>query len=128
MPAIASALLVVLLYAVTLGGTYIYDDQLIVRDDPRLHNPVQWRRIWTTDYFDGGVDNLYRPVITSSYALEWWLHGNRPWVFHAVNILLHALMAAAVAEFTRRALAGTAIAQSAALIAGLLFAAPPGAY
>ncbi len=124
-PAFASALLAVLLYAVTLGGTYVYDDLAVVRDDQRLHTPVQWHRIWSTDYFDGGVDNLYRPIITSSYALEWSLHGDRPWIFHAINILLHAMVAGAVAEFTRRMLASAAIAQSAGLIAGLLFAAHP---
>jgi protein O-mannosyl-transferase len=124
-PALSSALLAVLLYAITVGGTYVYDDEAIVRDDPRVRHIHEWARIWTTDYFDGGADHLYRPLVTSSYALEWYLHGDRPWIFHAINILLHALAAAAVAEFTRRALIQTRVAASAPVVAGLLFAAHP---
>jgi hypothetical protein len=120
-PAVLSALLAVLLYAVTLGGGYVYDDKTIVRDDPRMHDPVSWRQLWTQAYFPAGVDHLYRPVVSSSYAIEWWLHGDRPWMFHAVNVMLHALAAAGVAEFTRRVLR----ANAPALIAGLLFAAHP---
>jgi hypothetical protein len=148
--ALASALLAIVLYSVTLAGTYVYDDVMIVRDDPRVRQPSQWIRLWKTDYFDGGIDNLYRPITSSSYALEWWLHGDRPWIFHGINILLHALAAAAVAEFTGRALnkkgqassapdAGSEVlrraglpcdgaqstANTAGLCAGLLFAAHP---
>ncbi len=125
LPALISAAVAFLLYVVTLHGTYVYDDLNIVRDDPRLHHPGQWVQLWTTDYFNGGADNLYRPLISSSYAIEWYLHGDRPWVFHLVNILLHALVSAGVAEFTRRVCAASSRAFSAALCAGLLFAVHP---
>jgi hypothetical protein len=104
LPALLSAGFAIALYAVTLGGGYIYDDRFVVRDDPRVHDPRQWGRLWTTDYFDGGIDNLYRPLVSTSYAIQWWLHGDRPWIFHLVNILLHATACAAIAEFTRRTL------------------------
>jgi hypothetical protein len=126
-PAIASAIVSLILYAVTLGGTYVYDDIQIVKDDPRVHHPSQWVHLWTTDYFNGGLDNLYRPLVSSSYAIQWWLHGDRPWMFHLVNILLHAGVCAAVAELTRRAvkISNPHQAISAAYIAGLLFAVVP---
>jgi hypothetical protein len=119
-PAVASAVLAALLFAVTLGGTYVYDDQLVVRDDPRVHAPARWGHLWTQSY-NGSLDNLYRPIVSTSYALEWWLHGDRPWAFHAVNVLLHAAVAAAVATLAYR---GTGRA-AAAWGAGLLFAALP---
>jgi hypothetical protein len=125
LPAIASALLAVVLYAITLRGTYVYDDIFIVREDPRVRQPSQWIQLWKTDYFNGGIDNLYRPLLSSTYAFEWWIHGDRPWIFHAVNILLHALAAAGIAELTRRALGKTSFAWNAALCGGLLFAAHP---
>jgi hypothetical protein len=118
-PAAAAAVVAIALYAVTLGGTYIYDDVPIVRDDARVHSPEHWKELWSQGY-NGGVDNLYRPLTSQSFALEWWLHGDRPWIFHLVNILLHAAAAAGVAELARR-LAGI----KAAYVAGLLFAVHP---
>jgi len=119
-PAVLSALAALALYAITLSGTYIYDDVQIILLDPRISHANLWRQIWTMDYFHGGLDHLYRPLITQSYAVQWWLHGNRAWAFHLVNLLLNAGACAAVAELGRR-LAGWRIG----LIAGLLFAAHP---
>ncbi len=121
-PAIASALLATAVFAVTLGGTYIYDDFDVFQLDPRLHNPSAWGQYWTQSY-NGGVDNLYRPLVSMSYAVQWWLHGadeSDAWKFHLVNLLLHAAVAAVVAELARR-LSGLRLAW----IAGLLFAAHP---
>ncbi len=122
-PALISALVALSLYSLTLGGTYVYDDRYIVGTDPRLAHPAQWGQYWTKDYFNGGPDNLYRPLVSMSYAIQWWLHGNsdsRAWLFHLVNLLLFAGTCAGVAEFTRR-LAGSRIA----LIAGIVYAAHP---
>src|SRR5205085_11471735 len=55
-----------------------------------------------------------------SFAVQHWLHGDRPWAFHAVNWVLHAAVRAGVAELARR-LSGV----KAAYVAGLLFAAHP---
>src|SRR5688572_6616148 len=119
-PALAAAGLALALYAVTLGGTYVYDDLFIARDDPRLRDPAHWGAYWTRDYFLGGVDRLYRPLVSMSYALQWQVHGDRPWAFHGVNWLLHAAVSAGVAELARR-LSGRRVAYA----AGLLFAAHP---
>jgi len=149
LPAAASAGLAIALYAVSLGGTYVYDDFEVLFNDARLRDSSQWKLYWTQSY-NGGVDNLYRPLVSMSYAIQWWLHGDRVWAFHLINILLHAGVCALVAEFTRRllitcpsarAIAGAADPGSAsttpstecrqdrstrgALLAGLLFAALP---
>ena len=77
---------------------------------------------WTSDYFLGGVDRLYRPLVSMCYAVQWLIHGDRPWAFHAVNWLLHAAVSASVAELARR-LAG----RRAALRRGAAVRGPPGA-
>lgn len=119
-PAALSAALSLALYAITLGGTYIYDDAAIIGTDPRAQSPKLWYQFWTHDYFNGGLDNLYRPLVSQTYGFERWLHPNLAWPYHLVNILLHAGAAALVAELGRR-LAGWRVG----LIAGLLFAAHP---
>lgn len=118
-PAFWSALLALALYAVCLGGTYIYDDVAIIQTDDRLTDPHQWGRYWTEAY-NNGIDNLYRPLTSMSYAVEWQLHGDRPWIFHLINVLLHAAVCATLAEFVRRV-----TNTKTAFIVGLLFAAHP---
>lgn len=122
LPAALAALLSLAIYAVTLGGvSNIYDDQFLVLLDPRVQHPNQWVQFWTKDTFNGGLDNLYRPLASQSLGLQWWLQGgDKPWAFHLVNVLLFAGAAAAVAEFGRR-LAGWRVG----LIGGLLFAVHP---
>src|SRR5207248_400757 len=57
-PALAAAGLALLLYAVTLGGNFVYDDIAIVQLDARGSSPRMWGQYWTKDYFNGGLDNL----------------------------------------------------------------------
>jgi hypothetical protein len=119
LPALLSAILGIALYAISIGGTYIFDDVQILQTDPRIHDPSQWNLYWTQSYNEG-VDNLYRPLVSMTYAIEWQLHGDRPWLFHLINVLLHGAVCACVAELARRLL-GT----QAAFAAGFLFAAHP---
>jgi hypothetical protein len=120
-PILWPTLLAIALYAVTLKGTYVYDDVTLLIEDPRLRDPAQWHR-YLTESYNGNADNLYRPLTSLSYAIQWWLHGDRPWAFHLVNILLHAGVTACVAMLTLRLTRGNRVA---ALLAGLFFAAHP---
>lgn len=119
-PWLLAALLGVCLYAVTLRGTYIFDDEFFVRDDPRLHSVSEWPKFWTQAYFPTSQDRLYRPLTSMSYAVEWQIFGNRPWVFHLINIVLYGAVCAGAAELAR-ILGGNALGY----VAGLLFAAHP---
>jgi hypothetical protein len=140
-PALLSALLAAALYSVTLWGTYVYDDYMIIREDPRMSSPARWYQFWTQNY-NGQVENLYRPVTSLTYAVQLWLHGPRAWAFHLVNLLLHAGMSALVAIFATRLTAlfwpeasrprgaqsrasGCDDATKVGLLSGLLFAAHP---
>ncbi|MEA2708453.1 MAG: protein O-mannosyl-transferase, partial [Phycisphaerales bacterium] len=123
-PAILAALAALAVYAVTLGGAFVYDDRYIILIDPRIANFSRWGEFWTKDYFLGGADNLYRPLVSMSYAIQAKLHGTSDraaWLFHLVNLLLHAAVSAGVAELARRMTRSLAVAT----IAGLLFAVHP---
>ena len=117
--ALAAASLAIVLYAITLKGTFIWDDRFIAQNDPRLHDPAGWKFYWVDAYRPDAVDHLWRPLTSLTYWLQWRM-GGTPWTLHAVNILLHAGASAMVALLaTRLASARTG------LIAGLLFAAHP---
>ncbi len=129
----AAALLAVALYALTLGGTFIYDDVFIADDDPRVHDVHQWGRYFHEGYFADSVDRLWRPLTSLSIAGEWQIHGRAYWAFHLVNVLLHATAAGMVARLARRLVQvqqqplgpPSAASTRAAWVAGLLFAAHP---
>lgn len=124
LPPVVAALASLAVYACTPGGTYIFDDVAIVHEDPRVLAPSRWGELWTRPYFDPHVvntpDKLYRPLMSTSFAIEYSLHGDRPWAFHLVNLLLQMGVAAAVAALGVR-LGGLGVGW----IAGLLFAVHP---
>lgn len=116
-----------LVYAVTLHGTYIYDDVFVALQDRRLTDPSTWGTFWTKDYYynldehAGSVDNLYRPLVLMSFALQAMLHGpGNPLPLHALNILLYAGCCAVVAG-----LGGLLGGRACAWVAGLAFAVHP---
>lgn len=125
-PCLVAALIGMAIYAVTIGGTYIYDDVAIVRDDRRMHDADLWPLLWSRDYaynvdeHDGSVDNLYRPLASQSFAVEVWLYGDRPGPMHATNVVLYGGCCALVSLLGRR-LGGPKLSW----IAGCLFAAHP---
>src|SRR5262245_20311417 len=130
-PAIVSALAALAVYAVTLCGTFVYDDFDVFALDERLRVPSMWWK-YIVESYNGGVDNLYRPLVSITYAIQWLIHGSdRAWPFHAVNWILHAAVAALVAELTRRIAPlpgreGPGEGRSAvAMLAGILFAVHP---
>lgn len=135
---VLAALLTACLYVVSLRGTFIYDDQLVANLDERLHDVHLWRR-YLVESYNNGVDNLYRPLTSLSFAAQWQWGGGRPWLFHLVNVILGAGCASLVAVLAQR-LARWRYTQDphlspprkfrseilfAGVIAGLVFAAHP---
>ncbi len=112
----------VCLYAVTLGGTYIYDDIGRLHKDDRVADVSQWGRFFTESYNDG-ADNLYRPITSLSYAVQAVTTGtdeSGAWAFHAVNIALYGLICFQVTLLGQRL-----CSDGVGLVAGLLFAVHP---
>ena len=115
-----------LVAAVALAATapsvrngFVYDDVPVVQRDPRIHRLDP--RLVTLPYWGGDAeDRIYRPATTLSFALDWALGGGRPALFHATNVLLHAVVTALVL-----ALAARLLGAGAALVAALLFAVHP---
>lgn len=86
------AVLAVAAYANSIANGFAYDDVWIIRENPRVHRLSDLRAVWLTPYWPtfGPELGLYRPLIIFLYALQWAASGGDPWLFHAVNVLLHA--------------------------------------
>ena len=95
------ALLALLPFLNGLPYDFTYDDKLIIRDNERIAAPAKVEEIFTTQYFGGALSSAqnYRPILLLTYAVQHWIHGNRPWLFRAVNLALHAAVTVSLGEW-----------------------------
>lgn len=94
-----SALLIVSLicfvYANSLSGKFIWDDQALVRDNSSIKSWSNLGHI-ITGYCGqdaGVVSNFYRPLTNISYLIDYSLWQLNPAGYHISNILLHSAVA-----------------------------------
>lgn len=109
-------------YANSLMNGFALDDVWIIQNNPRVIGPGSAAEIWLTPYWPtlGEQLGLYRPLAIAGYAVQWALGDGAPWIFHAVNVALHALVSLLVFVFLRRC-----AEPFTALFGALLFAVHP---
>ncbi|HVP14090.1 MAG TPA: tetratricopeptide repeat protein [Terriglobales bacterium] len=122
---LVSALAALLLYIPGLGGGFVWDDHLLIEQNPLLRSPAGISRALGADFWaaSGGANSsgIWRPLITLSYALDGALgHWHAGW-FHVANAIAHAGASALVAALAL----GTGASPLLAGLAGILFAALP---
>jgi len=89
-------LVAVLVYLPTFRAAFTFDDIPIIEENQLVRSTGQLGAIWRSHYWAGKVDaedkGLYRPLTLTTYNLQYALSGENPAPFHAVNVLLHALV------------------------------------
>lgn len=80
-------------YSNSFSTGLLFDSKVVITEDPRLQ-AWEWPRIrdiLLDDYWHGRESNLYRPLTTLSYAVQYSLCGHRdqPMPYHTVNLFLH---------------------------------------
>ena len=108
----ALVVVVFAVYANSLAGEFVFDDQYLVL--------VYSRPRSLSHLFEMMMDS-YRPVRNLSYVLDYLVWGARPFGFHLTNVLMHAANAALVFLLARRLTLGAA----AAFLTALIFAVHP---
>jgi tetratricopeptide (TPR) repeat protein len=125
---LAVAAIAVIAYVNTLGAGLVYDDTVIVKN-AHMHDPWRLAAIFGSDFYGGThahVD-LYRPLTVWTFAINWWANelfgaaGASPFVFHATNVALHAVVSALVLLCA----GAFGMSRSASLAAAVLFAVHP---
>lgn len=100
MPALVA--LVVLVYAGSLGGPFILDDQSSVVQNADIRDLRALSRVLAPEE---GTSISGRPLASLSFALNYAAGGLDPRGYHAVNVALHALCAVLLFLVLRRTLA-----------------------
>lgn len=98
-------------FANAIGNGFVYDDQLVIVDDPAVRFPL-------SAGFEG---LLYRPLRTLSYRLDYAVAGMDPRAFHLSNVLYHGVTVLLVHAVT----AQLGASPTAALVGALVFAVHP---
>ncbi|MBI5068446.1 MAG: tetratricopeptide repeat protein [Deltaproteobacteria bacterium] len=111
-------------YAEAPRGPFVWDDWSLIHASPAIREGGPLRTIllgpfWTRSATAPAVFSYYRPLVSASYAVDWWISGGAPGWFHVVNVLLHLGCVALVFALGRRAGAGPAGAALAATLFGL---------
>ena len=100
-------LLAILVYTPTIGHQFVYDDRVLIEQNPLLKDIRGLPRLFFTDLWSGvgapsskeaAADSdpatqrrRYRPMLMASYALNYAMGGLNPVGYHLVNVLFHAV-------------------------------------
>jgi protein O-mannosyl-transferase len=109
-----------LVYSNSFAGRFIFDDRTILED-------ASIRQLWPPWTAMFSPNNVARPVIGLTFAINYQISGLEVWSYHLLNLLIHLLAALALFGIVRRALlsermrqrfgtAATVLAASVALV------------
>lgn len=91
-PVAALTALTVLVFGVTLGAGFVWDDDVLIKSNARLRGDGAWTRALTDDFWATTVQadtvhGFWRPVVKLSHVALAPLEA--PWPFHLLNLVLH---------------------------------------
>lgn len=89
------------IYAGYLGNDFVFDDQVLVEQNPLIKSAKLLPAVFKTEiyeYWSGpqSFDRMYRPLQMLSYFLDYRLWGNLPAGFRLTNLFLHLINAVLV--------------------------------
>lgn len=108
----------VLVYANTIKGDFIWDDEYLILNNSQIKNISNVPNVFTT-YLGYGSDNrnnFYRPLQELSNMADYRIWGQNPAGYHLTNILLHAIVAVMVFIFLIALMGGILPAGIAAML------------
>jgi len=124
---LALAVAVLVLYAPALDGEFVYDDLLVIQQNPQIASLANLPSIFAGSYWDfldaEGASHVgyYRPLTMALVSGLYWLGDGAPAAFHWGSLLVYALACCAAWRFAARLL-GSPVA---GFWAALLFAVHP---
>lgn len=83
----------VITYINILPNKLFFDDEELIYKNFYVQNLSYFPKYFTTNMIAGAgkTSNMYRPVLTLSFALDWRIWKNNPAGFHLTSLILHAL-------------------------------------
>jgi len=82
-----------LAYFNSLQNGFVYDDELIIVENPFLRSLGNIKYLFSKDYFSGSGEFTYRPVLTLTYLLDYHFWKTNAFGYHLTNVIIHILNA-----------------------------------
>ncbi|MCX8037692.1 MAG: tetratricopeptide repeat protein [Candidatus Sumerlaeia bacterium] len=96
------ALAIVLAYANSFAGTFVFDDTPSITGNPTIRQLWRLDRVLSPPRAGEAVQN--RPVVNLTLAVNWALGGSRVFGYHLFNLVIHLVSALALFGIVRRTL------------------------
>jgi len=105
----------------TLSFDFVYDDNVVVLEDPLVTGPLQLAAVFgqPVQPLDANL-GFFRPIITLLYRADRFLWGFNPAGYHFTNLLLHLLVTFLVYQVAIRSTRGVIASWSAGLFFSVL--------
>src|SRR5687767_13727172 len=94
-PLVLIALVAFVVFAITLGGDFVYDDTRQILRNPLIQDSDLYGKALASDVWafkgDGtaAASNYYRPTFVAWMILNFKVFGTSPFGWHLTNVLLH---------------------------------------
>lgn len=111
---------VILIYANALRNGFTLDDNIYI-----VTNPVVTHFSIRGLFQPTAYNNVFRPLLFGSFALNWAIEGTRPFGYHVFDLLLHAAVTLLLYFVLKKLLESIPQGALAAWVAALLFAVHP---
>lgn len=115
------AVLIAAVYLNSLGNGFHYDDSHSILENPHLRSLTNLPRILVDPqtFSREPAMAMYRPVLVTTYALNYWAGGYNPAGFRLVNLGVHVLTAVLVFQLLGSLLGSRSLAWWGAVLFGL---------
>lgn len=86
--------LLAIAYYRALGSPFIWDDHLLIEQNPAVLETGAWKKIfhqnfWDLPYIKRNSNGFYRPMIIASFVSDAQTWGLNPFGFHLTNLVFH---------------------------------------
>lgn len=79
-------------YANSLSNEFVFDDESVVQGDPTITQLSNIPKFFTGELgFHKVIGAYFRPVVSTSYAVDYAIWGYNPMGFHLTNVLIHVI-------------------------------------
>ncbi len=117
-----------IIYANSLSNQFVFDDDSVVLGDQTITQLSNIPKFFTGELgFHKVIGSYYRPIVSTTYAIDYYLWKHDPYGYHLTNVIMHVinsvLFCVLLLFMFRRE--QSVFKSYAVLIAGLIFAVHP---